>query len=145
MTVLVRAVPPGDQSTAGQPRDDLVVEVPAGDGRFTARAGPFVDYERTLVEEPDGQLTQTIRYELAPMVWAWLLRRAYRVALLRRPPPGHTPWWSPPQAPDRRGCTVLGTLCYLALVFGFIGTLLTQTITFAADELDASKTDQSAR
>ena len=29
-------------------------------------------------------------------------------------------------------------------MFGFIGTLLTQTITFAADEFDASKTDQSA-
>ena len=66
------------------------------------------------------------------------------MALLRRPPPGHTPWWSPPEAPDRRGSTALGTLCYLALVFGFIGTLLTQTITFAADEFDASKTDQSA-
>jgi MFS family permease len=144
VTVLVRAVAPADQATARQPRNDLVVEVPTGDGRFTARAGPFVGYERTLVEDADGQLTQTIRYELAPMVWAWLLRHAYRIALLRRPRPGHTPWWSPPEAPDRRGSTALGTLCYLALVFGFIGTLLTQTITFAADELDASKTAQSA-
>jgi MFS family permease len=144
VTVLVRVVPAEDHPTARQPRDDLVTEVLVDDGRFTARAGPFREYERTLEEDADGQLTQTIRYELAPMVWAWLLRHAYRMALLRRPRPGHTPWWSPPEAPDRRGTTALGTLCYLALVFGFIGTLLTQTITFAADEFDASKTDQSA-
>ena len=34
------------------------------------------------------------------MVWAWLLGHPYRMALRRRPRPGHTPWWSPPEAPD---------------------------------------------
>ena len=144
MTVVVRVLTDQDRLIAEHPRDDIVVEAPSGDGRFSATAGPFDEYERTLEVDDDGQLTETIRYELAPMVWAWLLAHPYRMALGRRPRPGHTPWWSPPQAPDRQGCTALGTLCYLGLVFGFIGTLLTQTITFAADELDASKTDQSA-
>ena len=144
MTTLVRELSAADLPIARQPRNDLVAEVATDDGRFTARAGPFQEYERTLEQDSDGRWSETFRYELAPMVWAWLLHHAYRMALLRRPAPGHTPWWSPPEAPDRRGSTVLGTLCYLALVFGFIGTLLTQTITFAADEFDASKTDQSA-
>ena len=144
VTVLVRVLPPEEHPIARQPRDDLVAEVLVDDGRFTARAGPFREYERTLEAGDDGEVTETIRYELAPMVWSWLLGPPYRMALRRRPRPGHTPWWSPPEAPDRRGSTALGTLCYLALVFGFIGTLLTQTITFAADEFDASKTDQGA-
>jgi MFS family permease len=144
VSVLVRVLPAQDHEIARLPRDDLVVEVPVTDGRFTARAGPFREYERTVEVGNDGEVTETISYELAPMVWSWLLGHPYRMALRRRPRPGHTPWWSPPEAPDRRGSTALGTLCYLALVFGFIGTLLTQTITFAADEFDASKADQGA-
>ncbi|MFL6204038.1 MAG: MFS transporter, partial [Acidimicrobiales bacterium] len=144
MTVLVRELPAEELSTARHPRNDLVAEEADGADRFTARAGPFEEYERTVVVADDGRITESIRYELAPVVWEWLLGRAYRMALRRRPRPGHTPWWSPPEAPDRQGCTALGTLCYLGLVFGFIGTLLTQTITFAADEFDASKADQGA-
>ena len=144
MSVLVRVLPPDEHPIARQPRDDLVAEVLVDDGRFTARAGPFREYERTIEVGDEGEVTETIRYQLAPMVWSWLLGAPYRMALGRRPPPGHTPWWSPPEAPDRRGCTALGTLCYLSVVFGFIGTLLTQTITFAADEFDASKADQGA-
>ena len=33
---------------AAQPRDDIVVERPEGDGRFLARAGPFASYQRTI-------------------------------------------------------------------------------------------------
>ena len=145
MSVLVRVLPAEDHPIAHQPRDDLVAEVPRrrrslhGASRSVPRVRAHAGCSETT-----AQVTETIRYELAPMVWSWLLGQPYRMALRRQPPPGHTPWWSPPEAPDRRGCTALGTLCYLALVFGFIGTLLTQTITFAADEFDASKTDQGA-
>jgi MFS family permease len=141
---LVREVPAEDVALARTPRHDLVVEVADGPDRFTARAGPFESYERTLRPGTGGALTETITYRLVPMVWAWLLGGAYRLALRHRRPSGDTPWWSPPDAPDARAATALGSVAYLALVFGFIGTLLTQTITFAADELDASKTAQGA-
>ncbi len=39
---------------------------------------------------------------------------------------------------------MLGLLCGLAVVAGYLGTLLTQTITFAADEFGASDTQQGA-
>ena len=81
--------------------------------RFTARGGPFSSYERTLATDADGEAVETIDYELAPMVWSWLLGHPYRMALGRRPRHGHRPWWSPPEAPDARGCTALGALCYL--------------------------------
>jgi MFS family permease len=144
VSVVVRTVPADEQALAHQPRQDLVTEASDGDDRFVATAGPFVEYERTLTRGADGELTETIRYRLAPMVWAWLIGPLYRLALRRRPAPGHTPWWSPPESPDARGSTAIGTLCYLGLVFGFVGTMLTQTITFAADEFGASKSDQSA-
>ena len=144
MTTLTRTLGPEDEALARQPRDDLVAEVLDGPDRFTARGGPFSSYERTLATDADGTTVETIRYELAPVVWSWLLGHPYRMALGRRPRHGHRPWWSPPEAPDARGSTALGAICYLGLVFGFIGTLLTQTITFAADEFDASKTEQSA-
>ena len=68
-------------------------------------------------------------------------RGSYRRAL---PAPGTRPWWAPPESPDRHAATALGSLCALAVVFSYIGTLLSQTITFAADEFDASKTQQGA-
>ena len=144
MSVVVRAIPAGERSLVRQPRQDIVIEAHDGADRFVATRGPFREYERTLTTHADGEVTETIRYQLAPMVWAWLLGPVYRMALRRRPTDGHTPWWSPPETPDARGSIAIGTLCYLGLVFGFVGTMLTQTITFAADEFDASKSDQSA-
>ena len=144
MTVLTRVIPADQLVQARTPRDDLVAEVAAGADRFEARGGPFRRYERALAPAGDGTVVETIRYELAPLVWSWMLGGAYKLAMARRPKPGHRSWWAPPEAPDARACTALGAICYLGLVFGFTGTLLTQTITFAADELDASKGQQSA-
>jgi MFS family permease len=144
VTRLTRQLSPAEAALARTPRNDIVVEVAEGPDRFTARAGPFATYERNLERGEGGQVTETITYELAPMVWAWIFRHPYRHALRRGLPAGHTPWWAPPEAPDARASTALGSIAYLGLVFGFIGTLLTQTITFAADELEATKTDQSA-
>lgn len=48
--------------------------------------------------------------------------------------PRRTPWWAPPQRLDDRAVRVLKLLAVLALVVGYHGTLLSQTMTFAADE-----------
>ncbi len=151
MPVLTRAVGPEEVAAARRPRDDVVVEVAAGPDRFTAAAGPFTHYERTLTAaDPDadgdepGALVETTDYRLAPMVWPVPFGSLYRKALARRRTDGGKPWWSPPEPPDAHAATSLGSLCALALVFGYIGTLLTQTITYAAEEFSASKTDQAA-
>src|SRR5690606_10048201 len=41
-----------------------------------------------------------------------------------------------------RQATVLGLLCILSLIAGYLGTLLTQTITYASSEFEASDTAQ---
>ncbi|MEQ1788400.1 MAG: MFS transporter, partial [Acidimicrobiales bacterium] len=141
MPVLTRTVPVDAFDAAAAPRNDVVVEAAHGDDRFIATSGPFARYERRLDRQPDGSALETIDYRLAPMVWPFPFAGLYRRAL---GVPRARPWWSPPEPPDAHAATSLGSLCALAVVFSYIGTLLTQTITFAADEFSASKTDQGA-
>ncbi len=125
------------------PRDDVVVEAQSGDGRFVAVSGPFASYERQVHRDGDD-VTETIDYALAPLVWRVPFGILYRKALRQRPPAGTRPFWAPPETTDAAAATTIGALCTLAVVFGYLGTLLSQTITFAADELGASKADQGA-
>jgi MFS family permease len=139
--VLTREVPRDAVERAQTPRNDVVVEAMDGPGRFRASSGPFAQYERTLARAPDGRVAEQIDYQLAPMVWPFPFAGLYRKALLT---PGARPWWSPPEPPDAHAATSLGSLCTLAVVFSYIGTLLSQTITFAADEFSATNTQQGA-
>ena len=73
-----------------------------------AVAGPFARYERTPAHRRrTASVTETIDYELAPMVWSFPFARLYRLALL---PPGSgtdrggRPRRRPtPRAPPRSG------------------------------------------
>jgi MFS family permease len=130
-----------------QPRSDVVAERQDGDGRFGLAHGPFASYDRTVtLGDPgaDGRraVTQEISYELPPGTWRPVMNRAIGRALRQPRPDGRSPWWFPPQRPDARGATVLGLLAMLSLVVGYHGTLLSQTMTFAADEFDASRSTQ---
>jgi MFS family permease len=142
--LLTRTVEVEDLARARRPRSDVVVEAAAGPDRFTAATGPFARYERRLDEGVDGRVVETIDYRLAPMVWPLPFAPLYRKALAERRAGSGSPWWSPPETPDAHAATALGSLCALAVVFSYIGTLLTQTLTYAAEELDASKADQGA-
>src|SRR5262249_59655982 len=80
--------------------------------------------------------------------WGFLLVPAVRAAL-RRDGLGGTadaqvpkPWWYPPDRPDTRAARVLGLMATLSLVLGYVGVLLSQTMTFAADEFGAGTAAQ---
>ncbi|HJR26997.1 MAG TPA: MFS transporter [Acidimicrobiales bacterium] len=132
-----------DDGTWTPRRDVVVEEAEVAPGRFVAAVGPFQDYERVVTED-DGQVTEVLEYKLAAgfpggmVPLAWLHRSA-----LRRPARTRAPWWAPNQVLDARAAGTLGALATIALVAGYLGTILTQTVTFAADEFDASKTAQS--
>src|SRR5205823_9838069 len=66
-----------------------------------------------------------------------LVRRA-----LRHPEPGRQPWWAPPDQFDARASSALGTLAAVAVVFGYLNALFTQTIAFAGDEFHAGNSAQ---
>ncbi len=123
------------------PRDDVVAEARDPAGGFRAVGGPFGVYHRTLEErtESDGTVvvTETTTFELTIGAWRVLFDPLVRRALRRRGTPGVSPWWSPPDRLGPREASVLGMLCALVMVSGYLGTLITQTITFAADEFGA--------
>jgi putative MFS transporter len=88
-------------------------------------------------------VTQQFDYRLPAGTWRFLMNHPVRLALRRPPrPDGRLPWWYPPQRPDARAASVLGMLATLSLVVGYHGTLLTQTMSFAADEFGAGTTAQ---
>ena len=140
-----------ERAVRQEPRCDIVAERAIAEDRFEAQDGPFRDYARTLSVakvEPDHavageewQLTETTSYRLAVPVWAWLFHFPVRSALRsRRDAYGY--WWAPPDRLSARAATVLGLLCTIQVVDGYLGTVLTATLTFAADEFDRGNTAQ---
>ena len=124
------------------PRDDLVGErlAEAVDGAlvFVADSGAVEDYQRRVTTEelPGGHraVTSTTDFRLAIPYFGWMFTGAVRHSLRRLGRPGHQPWWAPPERLDARAASVLGVLAAASVVAGYLGTLLTQTITFAAAE-----------
>lgn len=142
-----------------RPRGDLLQEERIGEGRFRAAEGPVREYLRTVeaVEVDDhgddgddrdhgggaGEytVTQTVEFRLAVPYFGWLFVLPFKHALAR-PPRNRAPWWAPPGRLDARAATVLGTLALIAVAFGYLNTLFTQTITFAGEEFDAGNSAQ---
>ena len=160
-----------DDATAGTlltARSDLVVERPwtsedeeawrrrepddrlDGEGwtTYAVARGPMRAYRRDVRATPTGdggvRVEERIRYQLALGFWSgfvvWPSNRALRRTDERQS--GRSPVWAPPESLDVRSGTVLGLLLTLALVAGYMGTVLTQTITYAADEFGRGATAQ---
>ena len=129
-----------------RPRTDLLVEDDVGDGVFRERDGPFERYERRVETEPgpdDGtcRVTQTVDFRLALPYFRFLFTPPMRAAL-KRPGRERAPWWAPPQHLDTGAANALGTLAILAVTFGYLNTLFTQTIPFAGEEFGAGNSAQ---
>jgi MFS family permease len=134
-----------DVGVAGvlRPRRGLVEESgPLPDGTdgwaFGALKGPVASYRRSVRVDACGDGTSTIEqvveYGLDAPVVGWLLRLPARRQLGAIRPDDHPPWWGPPDVLDARAWAALGGLIALASVIGYLGTLLTQTITYSAKE-----------
>lgn len=138
------------------PRDDLVREelisegsVDAGDGSllFGQVEGAFVRYRRRVTvsgQDDDGtRVHESFDFQIPPGAWRFLTRPLLAhglrsTSLSRRPP-----WWAPTQRMGSpRAFAVLGQMATLAFVVGYLSNLIASTMTFAADEFDASNTAQ---
>ncbi len=115
---------------------------------FALERGPMSAYRRDVTATPsaDGRVEvhEATRFRSALGFWgAWVtlpVARGLRRTTGRTRP--RSPFWAPPDALDARSGTVLGLLLTLALVAGYLGTVMTQTITFAADEFGRGTTAQ---
>ncbi len=139
------------------PRDDLVLEQADGDGHFSLITGPFREWQR-VVELSDTAMPdevaviETITFKIAAPFWGGLFARPVkgrlvkahrRIAAGNPPVPGErAPFWLPPDRLSPRAAMVLSSLVTLSLVVGYLGTIITQTITFAAAEFGATTGDQ---
>ncbi|HWW52594.1 MAG TPA: MFS transporter, partial [Acidimicrobiales bacterium] len=127
-------------------RDGLIAERGLGDGQFEATEGPVDDYRRVVTIErlPDGRssVTQTVSYRLRIPFFAPVFLPGYRRWLGRIGPLPKTVWWAPPVRLGVPQWSVLTRLAGLAMVTGYLSTLLTQTMTFSAQEFGVDKTAQ---
>lgn len=145
--VVTEGVFPADRADEVlRPRAGFVLESPAGDGTFAAAEGPVHDYRRHVTVEPleDGRVRvrQEVAYRLAVPYFGFVFAPGVRRLLRRLDDRRTMPWWAPPERVDARAATALGALCVLSWIVGYMGTILTQTITFAADEFGAGKAAQ---
>jgi MFS family permease len=139
MTTVVRTADVRTSEVPGllRPRRCLVEELTIGPGRFVAGRGPVSGYRRA-VDVHDREpgwcvVTQTVEYRLAVPLIGWLVAVPARRHLARIHD-GGPPWWGPPDVLDATAWAALGALLTLATALGYLGTLLTQTITYAAQE-----------
>lgn len=133
------AVVDGDELAAWlAPRDGLILEREVAPGEFEAAEGPVREYRRTVTTEPAGdgrcRVTSVTDFKLSIPYAGFLFVLPVR-ATLRQPPGRKPPWWAPPERLDARAASMLGVLAAAAVVSGYLGTLITQTITYAGDDL----------
>lgn len=128
-----------------RPRRDLLVERSAGADRWELVEGPFHRYERTLSVGPVGadgraQVTEVTDYRLAIPLWGPLFRPLMARALRstdRRP---RRRFWWPEAVVTSRTATLVATLCLVSLMTGYLGVVISQTITFAARDFGSDDT-----
>ncbi len=131
-----------------RPRDDIVKEKVTGPHEFGIDEGPFTTYTRRVEVGEIGNeglipVTETIEYHLAIPYFGIFFAIPVRRAMRRfRRFDGAQPWWAPPQRLDVRAAAVMGTISAAAVLAGYLGTLISQTLTFVADEFDVSRSGQ---
>jgi len=134
-----------DDGLAGlrAPRRDLVREDALGDDTFALVDGPFRSYHRTLEVHPDTagrhRVTERTEFSLAVPLWGPVVRPLMARALAdtnRRP---RNRWWWPAEVVGRRTSELIGALCVISVMAGYLGVVIGQTITFAA--ADFGRTD----
>ena len=123
------------------PRRGLVDEREVGEGVFESSRGPVSGYRRSLevIEQTAESVTvrQEVRFRVAIPYWGWIFHLPMSRELARIGRAERRPWWAPPNTFDERSALVLGCLATLSLITGMTGVLLSQTLTFAADQFGA--------
>lgn len=140
MTTQRRTLVVNDEQLAQlrRPLDGVLLESVDDLNTFSLAEGPFSTYGRNLVVAPgevpgSHAVIEETTWSLAvPVFWFvfwipfWLHVRNGQAKV--------RPWWAPGGRLDERAAYVVGLLGVLAVVNGYIGTVIGQTLTFAADD-----------
>ena len=138
-----RVVPADSVDAVLRPWDGFVKERRLDDGTFEAVDGPVARYRRTVDVTPNDDGTvlvdQVVDYKLAAPFFSWFFLGVAWKYFKRLAPSDRQPWWAPPQRLDVRAAVAFDALAGTALIVGYLGTVLTQTFTFAANEFDTGR------
>ncbi len=121
------------------PIDGIVLErIGSSPDRFELEEGPFSIYSRSLSVSPGDtpetySVIEEVTWKLSlPVFWIllwfpfwWSVRGGQK---------NPRPWWAPAGRLDARASRAIGLLGVIAIVNGFLGSVIGQTLTFAADE-----------
>ena len=104
----------------------------------TRRCGP------TKNGASEVRVRQEVDWRIDVPYFHWLFDFLFRFELRRLRPPERDgmPWWHPPERMDRRAAGVLGVLGAVSIAFGYLNTLFTQTIAFAAEQFGSNDAAQ---
>lgn len=101
-----------------------------------------------------GVVVETIEFKIRAGLWSLpisvivkrsLCAEAKHVGLHgKRPRDGSAPWWAPPDRFDAKSTSTVALLTLVAFAAAYLGTLLSQTMTFVADEFGADRSVQGA-
>ena len=121
--------------------NSLFSEYEAEPGIFKLADGPFMSYQRTVdvnVKTSDCEVTETFSYKISAPFWRYLLHFPMKRALKNsNSSKNFSVWWAPPNRFDSLTSQTVSLLCVAAIVTGFLGALIGQTATFAAEEFEA--------
>jgi MFS family permease len=106
--------------------EGIVAERELAPGVFDAVDGPVRVYRRT---GDDVELRLAVPF----FAWLFVLPVRHEVRKQLRGDASGMPWWAPADRLSPRAATVLGALCAISLFDGYLGTLITQTLTYVAD------------
>lgn len=127
------------------PRTDLLIERLDADGVYRQDSGPFRSYERHISTEPtfDGvRVGERTSFALDIPLWAPVFHPLMRRALGETDRTPRRRWWWPQEILPAVSARLLGALSVLAIISGYLGVLIGQTITFVAEDFGANDAAQ---
>jgi len=128
-----------------QPIDDVILEKSESPDLFVAAAGPVERYERRLTVTEAGDqfaVTESIDFRLAVPIWRPAFNPLVKRRLKHRPE--RAAWWAPPDQIDPTSARVLAYLAIVAIIAGYLGSILSQTLSFAGEEFSVDSSGQAA-
>jgi MFS family permease len=140
-----------------RPRSDIVVERATGDDAWGMAEGPFRSYRRTLDATPHDatphdatpaggeryEVTERTEFALATGIWSPLINLLMRRALRSTDRLPRLRWWWPQEVVTQRTARLVSTLTVISILTGYLGTVIGQTITFAASDFGNGDADQA--
>ncbi len=120
----------------------MVQEQVVDNSTFELAEGPFRVWKRSLAATDEGLLTETTEFRLATPLLAAPFGWLYGWAIRKRRLATDAPFWAPPQRFDAQGAHAFTLLIAATMAAAYLGTLLSQTITFVADDFGADRGTQ---